>query len=43
MRSNAILTVLLVAAGLVGVRYAFAGQAPGAAYNRQLRSVPCVW
>jgi DNA-binding beta-propeller fold protein YncE len=31
MRHNAILAVLLVATGLVGVRYAFAGQAPGAA------------
>jgi YVTN family beta-propeller protein len=31
MRRNVILAVLLVAAGLVGVRYAFAGQAPGAA------------
>jgi len=31
MRHNAILAVLLVATGLVGVRYAFAGQAPAAA------------
>jgi hypothetical protein len=31
MRRNVILAVLLVATGLVGVRYAFAGQAPGAA------------
>jgi YVTN family beta-propeller protein len=31
MRRNAILAVLLVATGLVGVRYAFAGQAPAAA------------
>jgi DNA-binding beta-propeller fold protein YncE len=31
MRNNVILAVLLVATGLVGVRYAFAGQAPGAA------------
>ena len=31
MRRNAILGVLLVATGLVGVRYAFAGQAPAAA------------
>jgi YVTN family beta-propeller protein len=31
MRNNAILAVLLVATGLVGVRHAFAGQAPGAA------------
>src|ERR1700737_1704688 len=31
MRHNLILAVLLVATGLVGVRYAFAGQAPGAA------------
>ena len=31
MRRNIILAVLLVAAGLVGVRYAFAGQAPAAA------------
>src|SRR5258707_1633266 len=31
MRHNVILAVLLVAPGLVGVRYAFAGQAPAAA------------
>jgi YVTN family beta-propeller protein len=31
MRHNVILAVLLVATGLLGVRYAFAGQAPGAA------------
>src|ERR1700676_2586777 len=31
MRHNVILAVLLVATGLVGVRYAFAGQAPAAA------------
>src|ERR1700688_3202038 len=31
MRHNVILAVLLVATGLVGVRHAFAGQAPGAA------------
>src|SRR6476646_5842779 len=31
MRRNIILAVLLVATGLVGVRYAFAGQAPAAA------------
>jgi YVTN family beta-propeller protein len=31
MRHNVILAALLVATGLVGVRYAFAGQAPGAA------------
>jgi YVTN family beta-propeller protein len=31
MRHNAILVVLLVATSLVGVRYAFAGQAPAAA------------
>src|SRR3984885_14727220 len=31
MRRNIILAVLLVVTGLVGVRYAFAGQAPGAA------------
>jgi YVTN family beta-propeller protein len=31
MRHNVILAVLLVAAGLVGVRHAFAGQAPAAA------------
>jgi YVTN family beta-propeller protein len=31
MRHNAILAVLLLATGLVGVRYAIAGQAPGAA------------
>src|SRR5690242_20914021 len=31
MRRNLILVVLLVASGLVGVRYAFAGQAPAAA------------
>ena len=31
MRRNVILAVLLVATGLVGVRYAFAGQAPAAA------------
>ena len=31
MRRNVILAVLLVATGLVGIRYAFAGQAPAAA------------
>src|SRR5260370_3205359 len=31
MRHNVILAVLLVATSLVGVRYAFAGQAPAAA------------
>src|SRR3974377_1971644 len=31
MRHNIILAILLVATGLVGVRYAFAGQAPAAA------------
>ncbi len=31
MRRNVIVAVLLVATGLVGVRYAFAGQAPAAA------------
>ena len=31
MRRNIIVAVLLVATGLVGVRYAFAGQAPTAA------------
>src|ERR1700730_17411924 len=31
MRHNVMLAVLLVATGLLGVRYAFAGQAPGAA------------
>src|SRR6266481_5699234 len=31
MRHNVILAVLLIATGLVGVRYAFAGQAPAAA------------
>jgi YVTN family beta-propeller protein len=31
MRRNVILAVLLIATGVVGVRYAFAGQAPGAA------------
>ena len=31
MRHNVILAVLLVATGLVGIRYAFAGQAPAAA------------
>jgi YVTN family beta-propeller protein len=31
MQRNLILAVLLIATSLVGVRYAFAGQAPGAA------------
>ena len=36
MRHNAILAVLLVATGLVGVRYAFAGQAPAAASDQDI-------
>lgn len=36
MRHNVILAVLLVATGLVGVRYAFAGQAPAAASDQDI-------
>jgi YVTN family beta-propeller protein len=37
MRHNVILAVLLVATGLVGVRHAFAGQAPSAASDPDIR------
>jgi len=33
MRRKVVVAVLLVATGLVGIRYAFAGQAPAAAYD----------
>jgi YVTN family beta-propeller protein len=36
MRHNVILAALLVATGLVGVRYAFAGQAPAAASDQDI-------